>query len=249
MLYYELLKPGETVTGKYYSLQLNHLAEKIQEKRPYTGRGHRPVILQHNNAKPHRSSVVYQTIKKLRWEVLPHPAYSPDTAPCDYHLFRYLQNSLAEQQFQNEVEVRKIVDNFISSTDHAFFQCRTHQLPERWQRVVEVNGAYTNQDFLYLIFVNKKNATKKVELFCTPNSSRNQIHKINIIIFVSSFVDELFILFFICKFTLPNLRNTIHCDQSIEIFIPISTLEVAHTNNKNTVRKEQFTMKLSMTFA
>ena len=64
VLYYELLKPGETVTGKYYSLQLNHLAEKIQEKRPYTGRGYRPVILQHNNAEPHRSSVVYQTTRR-----------------------------------------------------------------------------------------------------------------------------------------------------------------------------------------
>ena len=60
-------------------------------------------------------------INELRWEVLSHPAYSPDIRPCDYHLFRSVQNSLAEQQFQNKVEVRKIVDNFISSTDHAFF--------------------------------------------------------------------------------------------------------------------------------
>ena len=54
-------------------------------------------------------------------EVLPHSAYSPDIAPRDYHLFRSLQNSLAERQFENQVEVRKIVDNFVSSTDHAFF--------------------------------------------------------------------------------------------------------------------------------
>ena len=90
----------------------------------------------------------------MRWKVLPHPAYSPDIALCDYQLFRSLQTSLPEQQFQNEVEVRKIVDNFISSTDHAFFRCGIHQLPERWQRVVEVNGAYINQDLPYLIFVN-----------------------------------------------------------------------------------------------
>ena len=32
LLYYELLKPGETVTGKYYSLQLNHLAKKKSMK-------------------------------------------------------------------------------------------------------------------------------------------------------------------------------------------------------------------------
>ena len=114
------------------------------------------MILQHNNAKPHRSSVVYQTINELRWEVLPHPANSPDIAPCNYHLFRSLQNSLAEQQFQNEVEVRKIVDNFILSTNHDFFRCGIHQLPERWQRVVEVNSAYINQDLPYLIFVIKK---------------------------------------------------------------------------------------------
>ena len=99
VLYYELLKPRETVIGKYYSLQLNHLAEKIQEIRPYTGRGHRPMILQDNNAKPHRSFVVCQTIIELRWEVLPHPVYYPDIAPWDYHLFHSLENSLAEQQF------------------------------------------------------------------------------------------------------------------------------------------------------
>ena len=99
VLYYELLKLGKTVTGKYYSLQLNHLAEKIQEKRPYTGCGHRLVILQHKNAKPHRGSVVYQITNELRWEVLLHPAYFPDIAPCDYHLFGSLQNSLAKQQF------------------------------------------------------------------------------------------------------------------------------------------------------
>ena len=37
VLYYELLKPGETVTEKYYSLQLNYLTEKIQEKKTLYG--------------------------------------------------------------------------------------------------------------------------------------------------------------------------------------------------------------------
>ena len=113
------------------------MTERIQEKIPYTGHGRRPVILHHENAnnKPHRSSVALQTVNELWWEVLPHPTYSPDIALCDYHLFRSLQNSLAEQQFQNEVEVRKIVDNFIPSKDQGFFRRGIHQLPERWQRI------------------------------------------------------------------------------------------------------------------
>ena len=102
------------------------------------------MILQHENAKPHRSSVVQKTINELRWKFLPHPAYSPEIAPYDYHLLHSLKNSLAEQQFQNKVEVRKIVDNFISSKDKAFF--RRGLYPEHWQRVVEANGGYINED-------------------------------------------------------------------------------------------------------
>lgn len=142
VLYYELLQPGETVTGERYALQLNRLAEKIQKERPYSGHGRRPVILQHDNAKPHRSSIVFKTINELQWEILPHPAYSPDVAPSDYHLFRSFQNSLAEQKLHNEDDVRKVVDKFIASKNQAFFRRGIHQLPERWQRVVEANGDY-----------------------------------------------------------------------------------------------------------
>ena len=130
VLYYELLKLGETVTGERYALQLNRLAEQIEEKRPYTGRGRRPVILQHDNATPHRSSVAGRTINDLQWELLPHPAYSPDIAPTDYHLFYSLQSILAEQHFDTEDEVRKVIVEFIASKDRGI-----RQLPERWQSV------------------------------------------------------------------------------------------------------------------
>ena len=86
VLYYELRKPRETVTGERYALQLNRLAEQIEQNRPYTGRGRLPVVLQHYNATPHRNSVACQTINDLQWELSPHPAYSPDIAPTDYQL-------------------------------------------------------------------------------------------------------------------------------------------------------------------
>ena len=37
---------------------------------------------------PHTSLVTRKKLLKLGWEVMPHPPYSPDLAPSDYHLFR-----------------------------------------------------------------------------------------------------------------------------------------------------------------
>ena len=87
VLYYEL-HPNETVNSDRYSQQLIRLNQEIERNRPFTGKGKRPVKLLHDNARPHVGKPVKETLLALSWEVLPHPAYSPDIAPSDYHLFR-----------------------------------------------------------------------------------------------------------------------------------------------------------------
>jgi hypothetical protein len=44
------------------------------------------VLLHYDNARPHTSLHAREAITKLQWTVLPHPPYSPDLAPSDYHL-------------------------------------------------------------------------------------------------------------------------------------------------------------------
>jgi hypothetical protein len=46
------------------------------------------------NANMLRSSQTVETINRLGFEVLDHPACSPDLAPSDYHLFGPLKNAL-----------------------------------------------------------------------------------------------------------------------------------------------------------
>ncbi|KAG5327320.1 MOS1T transposase, partial [Pseudoatta argentina] len=48
---------------------------------------HDKVILLHDNAWPHVAKPVKTYLETLKWEVLPHPLYSPDIAPSDFHLF------------------------------------------------------------------------------------------------------------------------------------------------------------------
>lgn len=142
VLYHELLQPGETVNGDLYKDQLQRLSEQIHLKPPFTGKGPRPVKLLHDNARPHIARAVKDRLLTLGWEVLQHPAYSPDIAPTDYHLFRSMQNSLTGVRFRTLEEIRIWVDDFIKSKDENFFYTGIHSLPEKWRKVVDNNGEY-----------------------------------------------------------------------------------------------------------
>jgi histone-lysine N-methyltransferase SETMAR len=49
--------------------------------------------------------MIKSPIQELDREILPYPPYSPDLAPSDYHLFRFLSNSLRGVSFNNEAEL------------------------------------------------------------------------------------------------------------------------------------------------
>ena len=78
VIYYELLKPNETITGERYRTQLMRLSRVLRTKRPQYKQRHEKVILQHENARPHVAKPVKTYPETTQWEVLPHPPYSPD---------------------------------------------------------------------------------------------------------------------------------------------------------------------------
>ena len=53
VLYYELIKPGETINGERYRTQLIRLMRAIAEKRPEYATRHEAIIFHHENARPH----------------------------------------------------------------------------------------------------------------------------------------------------------------------------------------------------
>ena len=99
VIYFELLKPNETITGERYRTQLMRLSRAQREKRPQYEQRHERVILQHDNARPHVAKPVKTYLVTLKWEVLPYPSYSPDITPSDYYLFRSMAHGLADQEF------------------------------------------------------------------------------------------------------------------------------------------------------
>ncbi|KAG5318967.1 MOS1T transposase, partial [Pseudoatta argentina] len=134
--------PNITIPGDRYRLQLMRLSRALKEKRPLYAQRHDKVILLHDTARPHVAKPVKTYLEMLKWEVLPHPPYSPDIAPSDFHLFRSMAHGLADRRFHSYEEAQKWIDSWIASKDLSFFRRGIHVLPERWEKVVSSDGQY-----------------------------------------------------------------------------------------------------------
>ena len=141
IIHFELLNRNETVTADLYVQQLQRVHQSLLEKRPALV-NRKNVVLLHDNARPHTARVTQENVLELGCSVLPHPPYSPDLVPSDYHLFRSLQNSLMGTNFSNEDQVREFVENFFTSKPAEFYAKGIEELPDKWQQVIANDGEY-----------------------------------------------------------------------------------------------------------
>ena len=89
----DYLEKGCTINSARYSdLLANNLKPAIRTKR--RGLLSKKVLLLHDNEHSHKDGQTVETINHLCFEVLEHPAYSPDLALSDYHLFGPLKDVL-----------------------------------------------------------------------------------------------------------------------------------------------------------
>ncbi|GFY02838.1 histone-lysine N-methyltransferase SETMAR [Trichonephila clavipes] len=88
----DFMSQRTTINSGAYCATLRKLRRILQNKR--RGRLSKDVLLLHDNARSHTSRTTQELIESSGWEVLDHVPYSPDNAPRDFHLFRYLKHSL-----------------------------------------------------------------------------------------------------------------------------------------------------------
>jgi hypothetical protein len=75
-------------------------------------------------------------------EILPHPPYSPDLAPSDYHLFRSLSNNLGGVSFNNDAELQNWLDDFFTAKPADFLKHGIENMPKGWEVVVNTGREY-----------------------------------------------------------------------------------------------------------
>ena len=114
IVYYELFKSNESITGNRYQLRLN---EALLEKKPAVASNQRKYAFARQYSTTHCKS--HRGNTDAARMVLPYPAYSPDLAPSDYYLFQSMQHGLVDTHFRNYEDVRKWIDEWIASKDQS----------------------------------------------------------------------------------------------------------------------------------
>ena len=93
----DVLPKRSTITGVYYANLLDQLRTAIREKR--RDKLSKDVLLQQDNARVHTCKVAMDAVERNGYELIPHPAYSPDLAPSDFFLFPNLKKDIRGLHF------------------------------------------------------------------------------------------------------------------------------------------------------
>uniref|UniRef100_A0A4W6DTM9 Histone-lysine N-methyltransferase SETMAR n=1 Tax=Lates calcarifer TaxID=8187 RepID=A0A4W6DTM9_LATCA len=140
MTYSIIQNPVEFLLPSQISFYLPHKINEIPQvkkdiKNKRRGHQSKGVILHHDNARPHT----------LGWELLPHPPYSPDLAPSDFHLFGPLKAFTRGTKFESDDEVKSVVSDWLRHQSKDFYAEGIRKLVHRWEKCVTVLGDYVEK--------------------------------------------------------------------------------------------------------
>jgi histone-lysine N-methyltransferase SETMAR len=135
IIYWEILPSVCNITADLYCQQLNRVAPKLQGKQDR-------IYFLHDSTRPHIAKSNREKMLKLGWVTVPHPPYSPDLAPTDYHLYRSMSDYLREKKFDDENDLKIDLANFFAQKSQEFYERWILSLIERWQQVIDSNRPY-----------------------------------------------------------------------------------------------------------
>ena len=132
---------GQTVTEKYY---VNHVLPKVFEnfKEITKRKTVRHLMLQHDNAAPHKANIVKEYLSENKVKILSHPSYSPDLAPCDFFLFPKIKKELGGRSFSSIENLSRAVQAITIGITNDEYQNSFQEWKRRLKLCIDVNGEY-----------------------------------------------------------------------------------------------------------
>jgi len=133
-----LAKEGTLDRFYYINNCLKPVVKELWKQRPNSGT--RGLRLLHDNARPHDNPDVLAYLKEEKLDLIPHPPYSPDLAPCDFWLNDYIKSRVQDQPDENSLF--KAVTEVLNSIPEEEYRKTFKKLLERYQLCIENKGDY-----------------------------------------------------------------------------------------------------------
>ena len=140
----DFLPKRSTITGVYYANLLDQLRTAIREK--CQGKFSKGVLLQQDNARVHICKVAMDAVERNGYELIPHPAYSPNLAPSDFFLFPNLKKDIRGLHFQSDEEVMTAFEEWVNGKEPDFFSSGLTVLEHLWSRCITLEGNYIEKE-------------------------------------------------------------------------------------------------------
>jgi histone-lysine N-methyltransferase SETMAR len=116
IIHYDFIAQGQTANQLCYLEVLTRLRETVRRKRPEIW--HDKWI--HKNVPAHDALSVRNFLAKKSITKMDHPPHLPDLAPCDFWLFRKLENVLKGQRFADIPDIQRNVTTLLRCSGKRF---------------------------------------------------------------------------------------------------------------------------------
>ena len=127
-----------TVTADWYTQQcLPKVLQAARARRPNS-----PITLHHDNAPDHTASTTRDFLAGEGVQLISHPPYSPDLAPCDFAVFPKVKNQLRGTRFDTPQDAVRAFTRAIEGNDEVTWSEVWRNWFERMQRCIAASGGY-----------------------------------------------------------------------------------------------------------
>lgn len=144
----EFVPTGDTVDTDLWIAILRNLRESIHCKRPimwtggFDGNTDHDFLLHMDNASYHVSVPALAYYGENDINLLSHPAYSPDLAPCDFWAFPTLKAQLRGTKFNTLDQLKTEAKRVLRSIPAEQYQNAIYDMAVRWSICVMAEGEY-----------------------------------------------------------------------------------------------------------
>jgi hypothetical protein len=79
-------------------------------------------------------------VQESGMQIIDHPPYSPDLAPCDYWLFDHIKQHLGDKETSETIA--NSIAKILNKTDKSLYRRALEQYPIRLKMCIQQEGAY-----------------------------------------------------------------------------------------------------------